>query len=99
MIERNCGENLLRGLENAQGHGRIATFWRDQLRGIVGSELVEEEKVGGGDGIAQQLDALADERRDNFQFSRIWIKSCLGEEWLKAGGSVLRQATRECARS
>jgi hypothetical protein len=37
---------------------------RNQLGGIVGRELVEKEKIGGVDGVAQQLDALADERRD-----------------------------------
>ena len=31
----------------------IAAFWRDQLGWVVGGELGEEEKVGGGGGIAR----------------------------------------------
>ena len=68
------GEHLLRVLEDASGQRGIALL-RDQLGRVVGRELVEEEEVGGGDGIAQQLDALADERRDGEQLLRRWRRS------------------------
>jgi hypothetical protein len=51
-------------LEDAEGHGRITALRRDQLGRIVGGEFLQEEKVGGGDGIAQELDALTNERGD-----------------------------------
>ena len=71
VIERSCGQNLESGLKNAAGECGIACLFltdlRDQLGGIVGWELVNEKEIGGGDGIFQQLDAFADERRDGQQ--------------------------------
>jgi hypothetical protein len=33
---------------------------RDEFGGVVGRELVDEEKVGGGEDFAQELDTLTD---------------------------------------
>ena len=39
VIESGCGENLLRGLEDAEGESGIAALRRDQLGRVVGREL------------------------------------------------------------
>ena len=55
VVERGCGQNLLRSAARIAA-GRIAgdrLFCGNQLGRIVGRKLVDEEKVGGGDGIAQ----------------------------------------------
>src|ERR1035438_6130665 len=89
LVEGGCGEDLLGVLEDAQGHGRIATLRRDQLGGVVGGELGEEEEIGGGDGIAEQLDALANERSDGEDFFWFRIEACAREEGLEAGTELL----------
>ena len=75
-------------LENAAGQGGVRPFLRNQFGRIVGRELVEEEEVGGGDGVAQQLDALADERGD-------------GEELFRRGmeAGLRRRRARSCGLS
>ncbi len=83
VIEGDAGEDFQRVLEDAAGHGGIATLRRDQLGWVVGGELIEEEEVGGGDGFAEELDALADERGDGEEFFGRWIKACLVEEGLE----------------
>ncbi len=62
---------------------------RDQVGRVVGGELGEKEEVGGGNGIAQQLDALANERRDGEQLFRRGLKAGLLEEGLEAGAELL----------
>ena len=61
---------------------------RNQLGWVVGREL-EEEEVCGGDGIAQQLDALANERGDGKElFGRSSKPACF-EEGLECSGELL----------
>ena len=64
MVEGSCGQYLERSLKNPASHGGVATLRRDQLGGIVGRELVDEEEVGGGGGLAEKLDAFANEWGD-----------------------------------
>ena len=85
MIEGDCGEDFLGVLKNAQGESGIA-FLRDQVGWVVGREFFDEEEVGGGDGIAQQLDALANERGDGEKFFRRGFKAGLREKRAEAVG-------------
>ena len=86
VVEGGRGQNLLRGLEaRRQRHRRIALL-RDQLGGIVGRELIEKEEVRGADGIAQQLDALANQRRDGKKFFGRGMKAGLLKKWLEVCG-------------
>jgi hypothetical protein len=77
------GEELLRVLEDAAGESGVALL-RDQLGGVVGRELIDEEEIGGGDGIAQELDAFADERGDGFDLLGRGMKAGLLEKRRKA---------------
>ncbi len=47
VIERRCGQDLLGMLQDFARKSGIASLGRDQLGGVVGSELVEKEEVGG----------------------------------------------------
>ncbi len=89
VIEGRCGENFLGMLKDAEGHGRIATLGGDQLGRVVGGEVLQKEEVGGPDGIAQQLDALANERSDGEQFLGRGAEAGLLEEGLEAGAELL----------
>src|SRR3984957_18429853 len=64
VIERGCRQRLLRSLEHTQGQ-RGVPFLRDQLGWVIGRKLIDEKEIGGGDGFAQQPDALVYERRDS----------------------------------
>ena len=88
MVEIGGGEDLLGGLEHAQGHRGVALL-RDQFGGVVRGQLRNKEKIGGGDGIAQQLDAFADERRNGRDFLRRRMKGRLLEERLKAAAQLV----------
>ena len=57
----------------------------------------EEEKVGGGDGIAQELDALANEWRDSEDFFRRGMEAGLLEEGLEEGASSSTGRARMCS--
>ena len=78
----------MRLLEDAAGESGIALL-RDQLGWVVGSELGEEEEVGGGDGIAQELDALADERGDGEELFRRGMEASLLKEGLEVVGELV----------
>ena len=56
-------QNVQRAIEHAQCQRGVA-FFRDQFGGLVRRQLRGEEKIGGREHVAQQADALADERRD-----------------------------------
>jgi len=85
VIEIRCRQHLLCGFEHAYGHRRIALL-RNQFGGIVGRELRQKEEIGGGDGFAQQLDALADERRDGGDLFRRGMIAFLLEDGLQFAG-------------
>jgi len=88
VIKSGYGEDLLGVLEDAEGHGDIATFRRDKFCGVVGSKFLEEEKVGGRGGFAEELDALADERGDGEKLLRRGGKAGLLEEGQEAGAEL-----------
>ncbi len=75
-------------LEDAASERGIA-FLRDQLGRVVRRELGHEEEIGGGDGIAQELDALADERRDGEQLFRGVDQAGLLEEGLELAAELV----------
>ncbi len=87
VVERGCGEDFQRVLEDSAGEGGVALL-RDQLGGVVRRELGEEEEVGGGDGIAQELDALANERGDGEELFGRGMEAGLFEEWLDLGAEL-----------
>ena len=66
----------LRFLQRFQGHGGIALLG-DQFRRIVGRELIDKEKVGGGKHVAQQLDAFPNQRRDLLHSAAINVEPCI----------------------
>ena len=68
VVEGDRGQNFQRVLEDAAGHGSIATLGWNELSRVVGSEFIHKEKVGGAGGFAKELDALTDERGDGQQF-------------------------------
>ena len=88
VIESGCGENFQRVLEDAAGQCGIA-FLGDQLGGVVGGELGEEEEVGGGDGIAQELDALTDKRSDGEKLFGRGMEAGLLEKGLEQRAELL----------
>src|SRR6185437_1309223 len=65
------------------------SFLGDQLGGVVGRELIEEEEICSRDGVAQQLDALANERGDGAELFRGGMKAGLVEEGLQLAAEVL----------
>lgn len=89
VVEGRVGEDLLRRLKDAQGHGGVAAFGRNQLGWVVGREFGKEEEVGGGRGFAQQLDALADEGSDSEEFFKRSVEAGLGEEGLELGAELI----------
>ena len=88
VVEGGCRRDLLGVLKDPAGQGGIALL-RDQLGGVVGRELVDEEEVGGGDGFAEQLDALADERRDGAELFGRGMEAGLLEEGLKLAAELV----------
>ena len=88
VIEGRCGQHLLRMLQDAAGERGVALL-RNQLGGVVRRELVDKEKIGGGDGLAQERDALADERRDLAHFFRRGMQAGPLEERLDAGAEIV----------
>ena len=60
-------------LEHPPGHRGVALLG-DQLGGVVGRQFVGEEEIGRGQHIAQQLDALLDQRRDRQHLRRICVE-------------------------
>ena len=68
--------------KDAAGQGGIALL-RNQLGRVVRRELGNKEEVGGGDGFAQELDALADERGDGEELFRRGMEAGLLEEGLQ----------------
>ncbi len=88
VIESGRGKDLPGVLEDAAGQGGIALL-RNQLGRVVGRELGDKEKVGGGDGIAQQLDALADERGDGEELFGRGMEAGLLEERLQFAAELL----------
>src|SRR5580658_8924299 len=89
MIERGCGQHLFSILQDAEGHCGIPALGRDQLVGIVGCELIDEEEIGGRDSIAQQLDALANERSDGEKLVWRGLEASLFEEGLDAAAEFV----------
>ena len=63
VIERRRGKHLPGLLKDAAGKRGIALL-RDQFGRVIRGKLVDKEKIGGGDSIAKQLDALANQRGD-----------------------------------
>ena len=74
VFEFGLRQDFSCALQDFERHGGIALL-RDQFGGVVGRKLVDEEKVGGGEDVAQKLDALADERGDGSIFSGVMWKS------------------------
>ena len=63
VLEFNIRQHFARSRENLQRHGQVSLL-RDQLGRIVGRQLVDKEEIGRSEHVAQQLDALPDQRRD-----------------------------------
>ena len=80
-------------LEDAAGEGGVS-FLRNQLRWVVLGEFLQKEEIGGGDGVAQQLDALADERGDGEKLFWRGLEPGLLEEGLEAEAQLV---DGECA--
>jgi len=76
-------------LQDAQGHVRVASLGWDQLGCVIGSELRQEEEVGGGGGLAEELDALADERGNGKQFFGRGVEAGLLQEGPNARAELL----------
>jgi hypothetical protein len=79
VIEVDGGEEFKSVLEDAAAESGVALL-RDELGGVVGRELIDEEEIGGGDGVAQELDAFADERGDGFDLLGRGMKARLLEK-------------------
>ena len=69
MFEFGMGQDFAGAGQDLERHGGVA-FLGDEFGGIVGRELVigQEEKIGGGENVAQEFDAFADERGDGVHF-------------------------------
>jgi hypothetical protein len=96
VVEGGRRQNLQRGLQTRRAKRGIAIFLGNQLRRVVRRKFVEEEKVGCGHRIAQQLDALANERSDGEQLFRVLKPACSKNGCRSRLSSST--ATRECAR-
>src|ERR1700677_1106768 len=93
MIERGGGEDFLGVLEDAPDERRIA-FLRNQVGWVVEGQLFDEEKVGGGNGVPQQLDAFADEWGYGEEFLRSGIDAGPFEEGVELAAELV---DGECA--
>src|ERR1035437_321156 len=89
VIEGRPGQNFLSMLQDAEGHSDITTLGRDQLSGVVGGEFFHKKEVGGGDGVAQELDALANERGDDEKLFRRGLEAGLLEEGLEQAAELV----------
>ena len=88
MVEGGGGEDVEGFFKNELGLGGVA-FCGDEFCGVVGGEVGEEEKVGGGGGFAEEADALADERSDGGEFFRGRVEVGLHEEGRELSGEVV----------
>jgi hypothetical protein len=61
-------------------------FFGIRLGRIISCELIDEEKVGRLNGVAQKLDPFADERRNGQQLFRRGLEAGLRKEGLKLSG-------------
>ena len=87
VFEFDIRQHFLRALQNFQCHGRVA-FLRDQFGWIVGRQLIDEEKIGSGKHVAQQSDALADERSNAKHLFRRDAESSLAHDRQQALAQV-----------
>jgi len=84
-------------LKDFQRQGGIAFLW-DQLGWIVRRQPIDKEKIGGGNGLFQQLDPLADERGDGQKLFRRCCQSSLLKKWLKELGKLIDGQRAMCSR-
>ena len=73
VIEKGRRKDFKRVLKNAASESGIALLG-DQVGRVVGSELGQEEEIGRRNSVAQELDALANERGDGEEFFRRCVK-------------------------
>jgi len=74
VFELDIRQHFAGSREDPRCHCRVSLL-RDEFRRIVGRELVYEEEIGGGEHVAQQLDALADQGRDPEHLFRRHLES------------------------
>ena len=92
VFELDVGQHIARAREDLQRHRHVSLL-RDEFGGIVGRQLIDEEEVGGGEHVAQQLDALANQRRDLQHLFRRDVETGAAHDGQQAGAQVLyRQA-------
>ncbi len=96
VIESGCGEDLFCLLQDAVRQGCIALL-RNQVGRVIRRQLGKKEKIGGGDSIAQELDALADQRGDSEHLFWRWMKAGLLEEGLQAATQLSTGRARMCS--
>ena len=72
-------------LKDAKGHRCISSLGWDELGRVVGGQLGEKEKVRGRYGLAEKLDALADERGHGGDLYGRRMNAGLLEEGLEKG--------------
>src|ERR1039457_5755379 len=90
MVERGSGEHLPGLLQDTPCKRSIALL-RYQFRRVIRRELRQKKEVGGRDGVAQQLDAFADERRHGQQLFVRRMETVLLEEGLDAAAELLHR--------
>src|SRR5580693_9271440 len=64
MFEFGLRQDFSSAGQNLERHRRV-TLLGDEFGWVVVRKLIHQEKIGGGENVAQKLDALADERRDS----------------------------------
>ena len=84
MLELNLRQHFACACKNFLRHGCVSLL-RDQFGRIIGWQLVDEEEVSGGEHVAQQLDALADERRDAQHLFGRDVEACVVHDRKQAG--------------
>ena len=75
VVEIVRGEHLL-GVLQDRGPAPHRPFAESAPRDRTAASSIDKEEIGGGDGVAQQLDALANERRDRDAFFRSCVEAC-----------------------
>jgi len=76
--------------QNYERHGDVSLL-RNEFGWVVGRELIHKEKVGGGENVAQKLDALADERGDGVHLFRGDLESGRVDNGEQAGAEVVNR--------
>ncbi len=87
MLEFDGRQHFVRPLQGLLRHVRVSLL-RDEFDCVVGRQLIDEEEIGGGEHLAQQLDALTDERGDSKHSLGRDVEPSFAHDWQQALAQV-----------